>query len=50
MTLFDQPIAFVGVKLSPDNRWVKMAALIPWDLLDGKYSEQFGRNKTGCPA
>ena len=50
MTLFDQPIAFVGAKLSPDNRWVKMAALIPWDLLDSKYSEQFGRNKTGYPA
>jgi IS5 family transposase len=49
MTLFDQPIAFAGAKLSPDNRWVKMASLIPWDLLDRKYSEQFG-SKTGYPA
>jgi len=50
MTLFDHPIAFAGAKLSPENRWVKIAALIPWDLLDQKYSEQFGGNKTGCPA
>jgi hypothetical protein len=45
MTLFDQPIAFAGAKLSPDNRWVKMASLIPWDLLDRKYSEQFGSKR-----
>lgn len=50
MILFDQPIAFAGAKLNPENRWIKMADLIPWELLDQKYSEQFGSNKTGFPA
>lgn len=27
-------------ELSPDNRWVKLAALIPWDALASVYSDQ----------
>ena len=27
-------------ELSPDNRWVKLAALIPWDALASVYSKE----------
>lgn len=46
-TLFDDASNFIGAKLNPENRWVKMAALIPWDLLDEKYNAQFQNKKVG---
>jgi len=30
-----------GGKLSADNRWVKMAKLMPWDLIEDIYAEKF---------
>lgn len=30
-----------GGKLNPENRWVKLAALIPWDKVEQKYVEAF---------
>jgi len=30
-----------GVKLSGDNRWIKLAELIPWDELENDYAAQF---------
>ncbi len=30
-----------GGKLSGDNRWIKLAALIPWDELEDDYAAQF---------
>ena len=35
-------------KLNPDNRWVKRANVIPWDLAEEKYSHMF--RKKGRPA
>lgn len=35
---FNQPI---GLHMNPDNRWVKMAGLIPWDVFEEKYAELF---------
>ena len=49
-SLFENPSNFIGAKLDPENRWVKMAAIIPWDLLDEKYDEQFQNKKVGNPA
>ncbi|HZK70227.1 MAG TPA: transposase, partial [Clostridia bacterium] len=49
-SLFENPANFIGAKLNPKNRWVKMAAIIPWDLLDEKYDEQFQNKKVGNPA
>jgi transposase, IS5 family len=49
-TLFDNSSNFIGAKLNPENRWVKMAALIPWDMLDEKYNEQFQNKKVGNTA
>lgn len=36
-------------RLSPDNRWVKLAALIPWELVEAEYAEQFS-TRMGAPA
>jgi hypothetical protein len=36
-------------KLSPDNRWVKMAELIPWSEFEAEYAKNFLTEK-GIPA
>ena len=46
LTDFNQPL---GMKLNPDNRWVKKADMIPWDAIEEKYAELFP-SKTGMPA
>lgn len=39
-----------GGKLSRDNRWVRLASIIPWDLAESFYSEQFSQNPQGPSA
>lgn len=43
---FELPVA---VQLSPDNRWVIMAELIPWSDFETEYAENFSE-KMGAPA
>ena len=43
---FELPVA---VQLSPDNRWVIMAELIPWLEFEAEYAENFSE-KMGAPA
>lgn len=43
---FNQPI---GLKMNPENRWVKKAALIPWEAIEERYAELFPSH-TGMPA
>jgi transposase, IS5 family len=38
-----------GGKLSSDNRWVKLAKLIPWETVEANYAEQFSATM-GAPA
>ncbi len=38
-----------GGKLSPDNRWVKLAALIPWEAFEAEYAAQSSEGM-GAPA
>jgi IS5 family transposase len=38
-----------GGQLSGDNRWIKLAELIPWDELEGDYAAQFCKG-FGAPA
>ena len=45
-TDFNQP---VGLKMDPENRWGKKAAMIPWDAIEEKYAELFPSD-TGNPA
>ena len=35
---FNQPM---GLHMNPDNRWIKLADLIPWDEFEIKYAKQF---------
>ncbi len=46
LTDFNQPL---GLKMNPENRWIKKAATIPWDAIEDKYAELFPSN-TGMPA
>ncbi|MCQ2469356.1 MAG: transposase [Ruminococcus sp.] len=45
-TDFNQP---QGMQMNPDNRWVKKAAMIPWDTIEAKYAKLFPSH-TGMPA
>ncbi len=38
-----------GSKLSADNRWVKMAQIIPWSEFETEYAQNFPTEK-GAPA
>lgn len=43
---FNQP---VGLKMNPENRWVKKAAAISWNEIEEKYAALFP-GKNGMPA
>lgn len=43
---FNQPF---GLKMNPENCWVKKAATIPWDAIEERYAKLFP-SKTGMPA
>ena len=43
---FNQPM---GMEMNPENRWVKKAAMIPWDEIEDRYAELFP-SKVGMPA
>lgn len=43
---FNQPL---GLKMNPENRWVKKAEAIPWEDIEEKYAALFP-SKTGMPA
>ncbi len=38
-----------GGRLSKSNRWVKLADMIPWDVVEKRYAEQF-KSPVGNPA
>ena len=42
LTDFKQPI---GMKLNPENRWVKKAELIPWMKIEERYAKLFTNRK-----
>ena len=39
-----------GGKLNPENRWIKLAKLVPWDKVEQKYVEAFASPDRGKPA
>ena len=45
-TDFNQP---QGMQMNPNNRWVKKAAMIPWDTIEAEYAKLFPSH-TGMPA
>ena len=46
-TIFENPVAFTGARIDPKNRWVKMAELVPWDIVEAKYSAGFVNPEVG---
>ena len=40
---FNQPL---GMHMNPENRWVRLAEQIPWDVFESKYADLFP-NDTG---
>ena len=42
----DDFVGPIGGKLSADNRWVKMAEVMPWDLIEEIYSKSFKSDNT----
>ena len=38
---FNQPM---GLHMNPDNRWIKLADTIPWEMFEEKYAELFPSN------
>jgi IS5 family transposase len=38
-----------GGKLSGENRWVRLAELVPWEEFESEYAEQFSQGQ-GAPA
>lgn len=43
----DTPIGFTGARIFAENRWVQMSELLPWDLIDEKYAENFEGSENG---
>ncbi len=40
---------FFDNTLNPNNRWVKLASLIPWEVVDDIYAKNFKSNKGPTP-
>ncbi|MEA5464815.1 transposase, partial [Leptothoe sp. PORK10 BA2] len=38
-----------GGKLSSENRWIKLAEMVPWDDFESVYAQQFSQDE-GAPA
>jgi len=38
-----------GGKLNPKNRWVKLAAMMPWDEVEACYGESLSDTGMGAP-
>ena len=42
---FNQPL---GLHMNPENRWIKMADSIPWDVFEEKYARKFRSHDRQC--
>lgn len=50
-TMFETPENFMMLsKLDPSNRWIKMAKVVPWDMVEEKYAKQFKNTPFSRPA
>lgn len=39
LVFHDWPSGFHGARIFKENRWVKLAEIMPWDLIEKKYIE-----------
>ena len=49
INLLDEPEYFGGIALDPENEWIRLAKLIPWDEYEESYASAFPSG-TGQPA
>jgi len=38
-----------GGELEPDNRWIELEKIIPWDQFESKYASKFAKSNMGAP-
>ena len=50
LVFHDWPSGFHGARIFKENRWVKLAEIMPWDLIERKYIEAFTGQQTGNPS
>ena len=51
ISMFEKPENFMmSSGLDPNNRWIKMSRLIPWDLVEEKYAKNFKETPFSRPA
>ena len=50
ISLFERPAFFGGIPLNPENDWVKLAAILPWDQIEERYTASLSGSAVGQPA
>lgn len=51
MTIFETPENFMMLSgIDPNNRWIKMSKLIPWEMIEEKYAQHFKETPFSRPA
>ena len=39
-----------GGHLDPNNRWIILSRMVPWDKLESEYKKKLGNSNLGAPA
>jgi hypothetical protein len=50
LSLYESPEMFGGLPLNPENDWVKLGQMLPWDMIEDRYLQEQSEEKTGQPA
>ena len=51
ISIFEEPENFLMLTgLDPNNRWVRISKLIPWDMVEKKYAKEFKHTPFSRPA
>lgn len=50
LSLYESPEMFGGLPLNPENDWVKLGQMLPWDAIEDRYLQEQSEEKTGQPA
>lgn len=50
ISLYENPAFFGGIPLNPENEWVRLASVLPWDQIEEHYAAMFAGRTVGQPA
>ena len=50
ISLYEEPAFFGGILLDPENEWVRLAAILPWDEIEDRYAAALTGSTVGQPA